>query len=101
MSMTVCVPVDVPLYAQVIAALARLSSWQFSQWERTDPKNVDIESEAFRCWMALRETLQLITVRRALELKLHEKERLKEALLECPPGPDVDFVFEQRWNERS
>jgi hypothetical protein len=51
--------------------------------------------------MVLRETSQKILERRAMELSSNELQLLHEALDQCSSGPDVDFIRELSFQERS
>lgn len=93
--------VTVGAFDVVAGALTRVALRLFKEWANW-PHDLDPEPRPrlFECWQVIRETAMKLTARRALELAKFEVDALFEALRECAPDPDIDFIFTTKFTER-
>jgi len=93
MSMTETFAASIPPHCIAIGALRRLAAANFLAWHKRD------DSDARARWICLNETAIRLGSRCALRLSLSEAAALRDALIECEPGPDVDYLFAQTFEE--
>jgi hypothetical protein len=92
-SQTECV--STPLHQIAACALLRLAAPFFNRGV------VLGQGEHFAIWQVFRETASKLLERRCMSLRPEERDSLLCCLTACQPGPDVQFLASQPFDERA